>query len=115
MTARLQAEFWISIDWNKVSSNLEKLPYLAYMLERETETVTVRPVSDEQLFNFAQTPDWKDAINPATLNRVAALIADYETALSRVRYIKHISTDMKRKGDIYRILFARGQEKRLYS
>jgi len=81
------------------------------MLERETKTVTVRPVSDEQLFNFAQTPDWKDTINPATLNRIAALIADYETALSRVRYIKHISTDMKRKGDIYRILFARGQEK----
>ena len=26
-------------------------------------------------------------------------------------YIKHISIDMKRKGDIYRILFARGQEK----
>ena len=108
--ARLK-KYFDSIDWNKVSSNLEKLPYLAYMLERETETVTVRPVSDEQLFNFAQTPDWKDAINPATLNRVAALIADYETALSRVRYIKHISTDMKRKGDVYRILFARSQEK----
>ena len=108
--ARLK-KYFDSIDWNKVSSNLEKLPYLAYMLERETKAVTVRPVSDEQLFAFAQTPDWKDAINPATLNRVAALIADYETALSRVRYIKHISTDMKRKGDIYRILFARGQEK----
>ena len=108
--ARLK-KYFDSIDWNTVSSNLEKLPYLAYMLERETEAVTVRPVSDEQLFTFAQTPDWKDNLDSAMLNRVAALIADYETALSRVRYIKHISTDMKRKGDIYRILFARGQEK----
>ena len=108
--ARLK-KYFDSIDWNTVSSNLEKLPYLAYMLERETEAVTVRPVSDEQLFTFAQTPDWKDNLDSAMLNRVDALIADYETALSRVRYIKHISTDMKRKGDIYRILFARGQEK----
>jgi hypothetical protein len=108
--ARLK-KYFDSIDWNKVSSNLEKLPYLAYMLERETKTVTVRPVSDEQLFNFAQTPDWKENLDSTLLSRVASLIADYETALSRVRYIKHISIDMKRKGDIYRILFARGQEK----
>ena len=108
--ARLK-KYFESIDWNGVSSNLEKLPYLAYMLERETETVTVRPVSDEQLFTFAQTPDWKDTINTEMLTRVAELIKDYETALNRVRHIKHISTDMKRKGDIYRILFARGQEK----
>jgi hypothetical protein len=108
--ARLK-KYFESIDWNGVSSNLEKLPYLAYMLERETESVTVRPVSDEQLFTFAQTPDWKETINPKMLTRVAELIKDYETALNRVRHIKHISTDMKRKGDVYRILFARGQEK----
>ncbi len=108
--ARLK-KYFESIDWNGVSSNLEKLPYLAYMLERETKSVAVRPVSDEQLFTFAQTPDWKDTINTEMLTRVAELIKDYETALNRVRYIKHISTDMKRKGDIYRILFARGQEK----
>ena len=108
--ARLK-KYFDSIDWNKVSSNLEKLPYLAYMLERETKAVAVRPVSDEQLFAFAQTPDWKENLDSTLLSRVASLIADYETALSRVRYIKHISTDMKRKGDIYRILFARGQEK----
>ena len=108
--ARLK-KYFESIDWNGVSSNLEKLPYLAYMLERETEKVTVRPVSDEQLFTFAQTPDWKETINPKMLTRVAELIKNYETALNRVRHIKHISTDMKRKGDIYRILFARGQEK----
>ena len=108
--ARLKKHF-DSIDWDKVSSNLEKLPYLACMLERETEAVTVRPISDDLLFTFAQTLDWKESLNSNTLSQVSALISDYETALSRVRYIKHISIDMKRKGDIYRILFARGQEK----
>lgn len=108
--ARLK-KYFDSIDWNTVSSNLEKLPYLAYMLERETEAVTVRPVSDDHLFTFAQTPDWNENLDSNLLSRVSALISDYETALNRVRYIKHISTDMKRKGDIYRILFARGQEK----
>ena len=108
--ARLK-KYFDSIDWNGVSSNLEKLPYLAYMLERETETVVVSSVSDEQLFSFAQVSDWKENLAPAMLTRVGSLIADYETALNRVRHIKHISTDMKRKGDIYRILFARGQEK----
>ena len=104
-------KYFDSIDWDGVSSNLEKLPYLAYMLERETETVIVHPVSDEQLFLFAQAPEWKDNLEPDTLSRVAGLIADYETALNRVRFIKHITVDMKRKNDIYRILFARGQEK----
>ncbi len=108
--ARLK-KYFDSIDWNGISSNLEKLPYLAYMLERETETVIVSPVADERLFIFAQAPDWKENLAPAMLNRVAGLISDYETALNRVRHIKHLSTDMKRKGDIYRILFARGQEK----
>ena len=108
--ARLK-KYFDSIDWNKVSSNLEKLPYLAYMLERKTEAVMVRPVSDEQLFTFAQTLDWKNNLDTSLLNRMGSLITDYETALNRVRYIKHISTDMKRKSDIYRILFARGQEK----
>ncbi|MBQ2315874.1 MAG: hypothetical protein II372_01055, partial [Clostridia bacterium] len=108
--ARLK-KYFDSIDWNKVSSNLEKLPYLAYMLERKTEAVMVRPVSDERLFTFAQTLDWKNNLDTSLLNRMGSLITDYETALNRVRYIKHISTDMKRKSDIYRILFARGQEK----
>lgn len=108
--ARLK-KFFESIAWSDVSSNLERLPYLAYRLRCDTEAVTVTPVSENQMFLFAQAPNWKEHIDPAMLARVAELIADYETALNRVRYVRHISTDMKRKGDIYRILFARGQEK----
>ncbi len=107
--ARLK-KFFDSVDWNSVSSNLERLPYFAYMLEHKTEKVTISPVSDECLFTFAQSPDWKERLNKTTLDRVASIIRDYETALQRIRYVNHIPSEMKRKGDVYRILYARGQE-----
>lgn len=108
--ARLK-KYFSSVDWSAVSSNLERLPYFAYMLEKETEKSLVIPVSDEQLFTFAHEPGWKEKLNPDTLKRVENLIKDYHEALKRVRSVKHISADMKRKNDIYRILYARGQEK----
>lgn len=108
--ARLK-KYFESVDWSAVSSNLEKLPYFAYMLEKETEKALVKPVSDKQLFTFACEPDWKKKLNPDTIKRIESLIKDYHEALKRVRHSKHISADMKRKNDIYRILYARGQEK----
>ena len=107
--ARLK-KYFESVDWNSVSSNLERLPYFAYMLERKTEKVTISPVSDECLFTFAQYPDWKERLDKHTLERVASIIREYETALQRIRYVNHIPSEMQRKGDIYRILYARGQE-----
>ena len=107
--ARLK-KYFESVDWNSVSSNLEKLPYFAYTLERKTEKVIVSPVCDENLFAFAQSSDWKERLDKAALERVASIIRDYETALQRIRYINHIPSEMKRKGDVYRILYARGQE-----
>ena len=41
------------MDWNKVTSNLEKLPYYAFNLEKYTEKALVKPVPDESLFEFA--------------------------------------------------------------
>ena len=107
--ARLK-KYFESVDWNMVSSNLEKLPYFAYMLECKTEKCIISPVCDENLFAFAQIPDWKEQLDKATLERVASIIRDYEIALQRIRYINHIPSEMKRKGDVYRILYARGQE-----
>lgn len=98
------------IDWSKVTSNLEKLPYYAFNLEKHTEKALVKPMPDENLFEFANEPDWKEKLNPDTLKKVGSIIADYEEALQRVRQVLHTSADMKRKADIYRILFARGQE-----
>ena len=107
--ARLK-KYFESVDWNAVSSNLEKLPYLAYMLEKKTVPVHPEPVRTDLLFTFAKDPSWKEKLDPTTLERVASIIADYEAALQRIRYINHIPTEMKRKGDVYRILYARGQE-----
>ena len=104
-------KYFESIDWENVSSNLERLPYLAYMLDHDTEKVPVRPAKDEQLFPFTRDPDWQCKLDSQLLQQVTNWIQDYETALHRTRYAQHISVDMKRKNDVYRILFARGQEK----
>lgn len=103
-------KYFEKVDWNKVSSNLEKLPYYAFNLEKYTEKALVKPVPDESLFEFANEPAWKEKLNPDTLKKVESIINDYEEALKRVRQIRHTSTDMKRRNDIQRILFARGQE-----
>ena len=103
-------KYFEKVDWNKVTSNLEKLPYYAFNLEKLTEKALVKPVPDENLFEFAIEPSWKEKLNPDTLKKVESIIADYEEALKRVRQIRHTSSEMKRKTDISRILFARGRE-----
>ena len=106
-------KYFDKTDWNTVSSNLEKLPYYAANLERHTEKTVANPTSDEELFIFASEPDWKNKLNPELLSKVASIIADYEQAIKRVRQIRNTSADFKRKTDVYRILFARGQEKEI--
>ena len=103
-------KYFEKVDWSKVTSNLEKLPYYAVNLEKHTEKALVKPVPDENLFEFANEPDWKEKLNHDILEKVAGIIADYGEALKRVRQTLHTSTEMKRKADVYRILFARGQE-----
>lgn len=102
-------KFFDSVSWDKVTSNLEKLPYYAYMLGKETTKHEVTPAKDEKLFSFASY-DRKERLDKAMLHRMEEVIKTYEAALSRVRYSKHLSTDMKRQNDVYRILFSRGQE-----
>ncbi|MGI6268997.1 MAG: RNA dependent RNA polymerase [Candidatus Howiella sp.] len=103
-------KFYQSVNWDDVSSNLEKLPYYARRLELDTQKCTPIPVSDESLFLFANEPGWKDKLNKEMLSRMIALIDDYEEAQRRCRYL-HIDTEyMTRRTDIGRILYARGQE-----
>lgn len=44
------------------------------------------------------------------MERTKAIISAYREALSRVRYIKHLPADRRRRSDIEQILYARGQE-----
>ena len=107
-------KFIASVNWDTVTANLERLPYYAYMLEKEIKKYIPKPAQDSALFPFAKDPQWKDTIDPALTDRIQSLIENYETAKSRCRYLKHLPKDFKRRSDIDRILFSRGQEN-LYS
>lgn len=113
-TAKRVKEFIDKTDWDNVSSNLEKLPYYAYMLDKETLKHKGHPASDEELFAFAQAPNWQDSLDQHVFERTKAIIAAYHEAMNRNRFIRHIPKERKHQTDIERILFARGQEN-LYS
>ena len=111
-TAKRVKEFIDKTDWDNVSSNLEKLPYYAYMLDKETLNHKANPATDAELFTFAQSPDWQNSLDQHVFERTKAIIAAYHEAMNRNRFIRHIPKEMKRRNDIERILFARGQENR---
>ena len=103
-------QFFDSVDWEKVTSNVERLPYLARMLEKHTPKLKPVPAKDHELFTFAQNKDWKERLDPTHLEFTRNLIADYNEALHRIRVSLIEPQFMKRKSDVQRILFARGQE-----
>ena len=102
--------FFKKIDWDKVDSNLERLPYLALQLKKHTPAARAKPARDHELFTFAQQPDWKEHLDGEILEQISALLRDYEACLSRIRACRVEPSEKKRKSDIARILFARGQE-----
>ena len=103
-------KFFAATDWDTVTSNVEKLPYFARMLEKHTPKLKPVSASDEELFPFARKKGWKDKLKPADLELMESVIADYEEAYRRVRISRLATSDMKRRSDVERILFARGQE-----
>ena len=103
-------QFFASVQWDSVSSNLEKLPYYAHLLEQHLQKVPVKPVEDWQLFAFAGDPNWKEHLDPVLLERMRQLIADYEEALHRKQFLRIEPKYMIRQTDVQRILYARNQE-----
>lgn len=93
-----------------MDSNVERLPYLAYQLKKNTPKIKPKPAADNELFTFAQTPDWKERLDSDILSAISALLGDYEACLSRIRASRVPIRDKQRKSDIDRILYARGQE-----
>ena len=106
---RLEA-FFAGIDWDQVDSPVERLPWLARQLERNTPKVQEKPAKDGELFAFAQERNWKRQLDEKTLSSVSALLWDYEHCLSRIRACRAPAKGQQRKTDINRILYARGQE-----
>ena len=102
--------FFKKVDWSKVDSNVERLPYLAQQLKNNTPRIKTKPAKDEELFFFARQPDWKEQLNSNKLAAVDALLRDYDACLSRIRACCAPVMEKKRKSDVERILYARGQE-----
>ena len=100
-------KFFAGTDLNKVDSNVERLPYLAYMLEKNTKTVVDKPAEDSELFTFAADDNWKDKLNREKMERIKALVTDYERCRSRIRACGHTSKDMLCRIVIHLILFSR--------
>ena len=102
--------FFKKVDWSKVDSNVERLPYLAQQLKKNTPRIKARPAKDEELFSFARQPDWREQLDSDKLAAVATLLQDYDACLSRIRACRVPLKEKKRKSDVERILYARGQE-----
>ena len=108
--ARVKA-FFKRVDWDEVDSNVERLPYLAQQLKKNTPRIKAKPAKDEELFSFAaQQPDWRERLDSDKLTAVDALLQDYDACLSRIRACRVPLKEKKRKSDVERILYARGQE-----
>lgn len=104
--------FFESVDWDKVSSNVEKLPYYARMLEKNTPKLKPKPAKDAELFYFAKKNSWAAKLDQNDMELMRGIIADYEEALRRIRISRITTKQMTRRSDIDRILFSRAQEEK---
>ena len=103
-------DFFETTNWSKVTSNVERLPYLAKQLKENTKRLNPKPAEDSELFAFAVKPDWKDQLDSNILSSVANLLRQYEAVLSRIRAGRAPIKNKTRQNDIDRILYSRGQE-----
>lgn len=103
-------KFFASVDWDNVTSNVEKLPYFAQMLWKHTPKLKSRPAKDSELFSFATRSGWKEKLDPKVVEITESIIRDYTEAMRRIRVSRIEYRSMTRRSDIERILFMRGQE-----
>ena len=104
-------KFFVEMDWDAVTANIERLPYLAKMLKERTPKLKTIPAEDAELFTFAKKKNWKDKLNANDLAFMDTLIVDYNEALTRIRRSRHLPPPKDgRRRDINRILFSRGQD-----
>jgi len=89
---------------------LERLPYLAYQLERNTPKIKIRRKGAAQLYTFATEQGWEKKLDPAILSSVNMLVQDYKHCLQRIRASRKPIQQKLRQSDIERILYSRGQE-----
>ena len=102
--------YFDGIDWEKVSANLERLPYVADQMKQCIPRDKRKPEPPERLFRFAQTPDWREKLDPGCMEAVRTVAAAYDAFIRRVRAAAHTLPEQTHRKDIERILFMRDQE-----
>lgn len=107
--ARVKKYFQLR-DWEEITANLERTPWYARELGKQTKRPKAVPARSEELFTFATEPGWENTIDPKTLEKVKANIADYEEAVRRCEEYRHIKPSENCRKDIRRVLFSRNQE-----
>ncbi|MBQ7861655.1 MAG: hypothetical protein IJ349_05580, partial [Clostridia bacterium] len=104
-------KFFEGQNWDEVSSNLEKLPYFARELKKNTPRAKIHQADASELFTFAKNPGWEKKLDPKILDYVSRVIADYETCLKRIRARRKAASNIKAKhNDINRILYMQNKE-----
>lgn len=103
-------EYFSKMDWSKVSSNVERLPYLAYQLRKHTPRIKAKKNDPALLYTFASEPNWEKKLDSSILSAVTALADDYDHCLRRIRASRKPIGDRAKQTDIRSILFSRGQE-----
>ena len=97
-------------DWDSITSNVERMPYLANKLKDNTVPIAKKKIPDSELFSFAVQPDWKDTLDSEMLSWMEGLIADYNEALNRIRRSRVTVNNRSRQNDVNRILYSMGKE-----
>lgn len=97
-------------NWKGITSNVERLPWLAEQLRNNTPRLKPEPVSAAELFSFAEKPDWKEKLDSGILEAFSELVGTYDAVLNRIRYCRSPSRVTPKRNDIDRILYSRGQE-----
>lgn len=106
---RLQ-DYFLTKEWDAVTANLERTPLYARELAQQTSFPTAAPADSSELFRFAADPNWRDMLNPTTMEKVKTLIESYEEAKRRCEAIRRLAPSDNCRRDTRRILFARDQE-----
>lgn len=97
-------------DWDSITSNVERMPYLANKLKENTLPIKQKIIPDSELFSFAVNPDWKNKLDRDFLSWIDCLIADYNEALNRIRRSRITVNNRSRQNDVNRILYSMGKE-----
>ena len=108
--AKKMKKYIESSDWDSVTANVEKLPYYAYMLKKNTPRKVPKPAPSSELFTFAKHPNWQDSLDMALFEPIKELIDTYDRCLRRIRSNGHPTPSNSKKKDIDRILMMRDQE-----